>query len=57
MRQDSVFSTGRHMDTLRFTTSASTLRSEETALRVQLRRLPRKAVKAAQPVAGPLFTE
>ena len=41
MRQDSVFSTGRHMDTPRFTTSALTLRSEETALRVQLRRLPR----------------
>jgi len=41
MRQDSVFSTGRHMDTPRFTTSALTLWSDETALRGQLRRLPR----------------
>ena len=41
MRQDSGFSTGRHVDTPRFTTSALTLRSEETALRGQPRRLPR----------------
>ena len=41
MRQDSLFPAGRHMDTPRFTTSALTLRSEETALRVRLRRLPR----------------
>jgi len=41
MLQDSLFPAGRHMDTPRFTTSALTLRSEETALRSQLRRLPR----------------
>ena len=42
MRQDSVFSTRRYHSTPRFTTSALTLRSEETALRGQPRRLPRR---------------
>ena len=41
MSQDSVFSTGRCHYTPRSTTSAMTLWSEETALRGQLRRLPR----------------
>jgi len=42
MTQDSVFSTGRCHYIPCFTTSALTLWSEETALRGQLRRLPRR---------------
>jgi len=41
MRQDSVFPEGRCHYIPHFTTSALTLRSEETALRVRLCRLPR----------------
>ena len=57
MRQDSVFSTRRYHSTPHFTTSALPLWSEETALRGQLRRLPRLCGKGGAAGRGAALHE